>query len=364
MRRTTPERPLDVEAVFPGLAAYRGTATRLHPRPGSPGVADSSVGGPFLWPADEPWPVCTVPHDLTTGHRPADVRRERTILAEAWGRESPRGPTEAERAEPASPAPGPYAPRLGEQDPVPLLALAQLFTRDVPDLVGPDGCDLLQVLWCPAETHGPRRDAFDVVLQWRRSADVTDVLHPQPEPVVIGRPQGLPDPCVLHPEQVVEHEYIELLADELRAAVEEWEEELEESADDAADAAPESVSYETYEAYEAAMRAAERDTDAVVSYTGDLSIAPGWKVGGFASWHLTGPTPVACASCGTPMRLLLTATDREWDAGTRSWIPVEDGELVDVNGANTPTGVSPARGTMHILTCPAEPAHPHRTVFQ
>ncbi|MFH8618648.1 hypothetical protein ACH4E8_26790 [Streptomyces sp. NPDC017979] len=322
------------------------------------------MGGPFLWPADEPWPVCTVPHDRTTGYRPADVRRERAILAEAWGREAPQGLTDAERAELASLVPGPYAPHLGERDPIPLVALAQLFTRDVPALVGPDGCDLLQVLWCPAEAHGPRGNAFDVVLQWRRSADVRDVLHDRPEPVVIGRAHGLPNECVLHPEQVAEHEHIQHLDDELQEAVEEWEESLEEAADDATDGTAAPASYATYEEYEAAMRAAEQSADAVVTYTGDLSIAPGWKVGGFASWHLTGPTPVVCSSCGTPMRLLLTATDREWDAGSQSWVPVEDRELVRVKGANAPTGVSPARGTMSVFTCTTDPRHLHETVFQ
>ncbi|MGW5679725.1 hypothetical protein ACWEV4_32395 [Streptomyces sp. NPDC003860] len=322
------------------------------------------MGGPFLWPADEPWPVCTVPHDRTTGYRPVDVRRERTILAEAWGREAPKGPTDAERAELASLVPGPYAPHLGEHDPIPLVALAQLATRDVPDLVGPDGCDLLQVLWCPFEAHGPRGNAFDVVLQWRRSADVTHVLDSRPEPVVIGRPQGLPNVCVFDPEQVVEHEYIELLDDELQEAIEEWEEGLEEAADDAMEGATEPANYATYEEYEAAMRAAEQDADAVVTYTGDLSIAPGWKITGFASWHLTGPTPILCSSCNAPMRLLLTVTEREWDTGTQSWAPVEDHELISTKGANVPTGISPGRGTMHIFTCPTDPTHPHQTVFQ
>lgn len=48
MTRTTPPRPLDVEARFPELAAYRGTTTRLHPRPGNPDASASSVGGPML----------------------------------------------------------------------------------------------------------------------------------------------------------------------------------------------------------------------------------------------------------------------------------------------------------------------------
>lgn len=62
MSRITPPRPVDLSAVFPGLAPLARTATRLHPRPGAPSVYDSSVGGPLLWPADEPWPHCVGPH--------------------------------------------------------------------------------------------------------------------------------------------------------------------------------------------------------------------------------------------------------------------------------------------------------------
>ncbi|MFD7973442.1 hypothetical protein ACFV5D_32975, partial [Streptomyces clavifer] len=51
MSFTTPPRPLDVTALFPQLAPLARTATRLHPRPGTPSVHDSSVGGPLLWPA-------------------------------------------------------------------------------------------------------------------------------------------------------------------------------------------------------------------------------------------------------------------------------------------------------------------------
>ncbi|MGA4863657.1 hypothetical protein ACPB9J_13515 [Streptomyces lavendulocolor] len=51
---TTPPRPFDISVLFPQLAPLARTATRLHPRPGSPTVHDSTVGGPLLWPADEP----------------------------------------------------------------------------------------------------------------------------------------------------------------------------------------------------------------------------------------------------------------------------------------------------------------------
>lgn len=49
MTRTTPPRPVDIEGVFPALAAHRRTATRLHPRHGVPSTGDSSVAGPLLW---------------------------------------------------------------------------------------------------------------------------------------------------------------------------------------------------------------------------------------------------------------------------------------------------------------------------
>jgi hypothetical protein len=42
---TTPPRLFDVTALFPQLTPLARTATRLHPRPGSPTVHDSSVGG-------------------------------------------------------------------------------------------------------------------------------------------------------------------------------------------------------------------------------------------------------------------------------------------------------------------------------
>ncbi|EFL25636.1 LigA protein, partial [Streptomyces himastatinicus ATCC 53653] len=243
MTRTTPERPVDIEAMFPELAEYRRTTTRLHPRPGSPGRHESSVAGPFLWPADEPWPMCEAVHEKGHGVR--------------------------------------------DDEPIPLLAAAQLFTRDVPDLTGPEGCDLLQVFWCPFEVHGPER-AMDVVLKWRRSQDVGDALTDNPEPVVVGRAECVPNTCVLDPEQVVEYEWPELLSEDVQERIDAWEEEL-------MDAAAEEDAYE-------------------LTYTHDLSIAPGWKVGGFATWGLTGPARIDCA-CGAPMRPLLTVSDREWDLG-------------------------------------------------
>ncbi|MEU1488043.1 hypothetical protein [Streptomyces sp. NPDC005752] len=359
MTRTTPPRPLDVEAAFPALAAHRRTTTRLHPRHGLPGVGESSVAGPLLWPADEPWPVCTAVHPKGTGHLLSDVRLSRRIQEDARGREY----TEEERRLLDGMSRGNHVPELRDDAPVPMLAVAQLYAREVPELVGPEGQDLLQVFWCPFEVHGDDR-TIDVVLNWRRSADVGAVLLPQPEPPVAGREECVPNMCVVHPERVVEHEYLGLLEEELREEIDEWEEELldEDDADEDSSAPP--ANYATYEEYAAAMAMARAEEPEEINYMSDLSIAPGWKVGGFASWHLTDPAPVDCQVCGTAMPPLLTVDMWECDGASRSWLPIEDRDSDNDPRVIDPAGVYLGRGLMRVHTCPTDPAHPHRLSFQ
>ncbi|MER5489065.1 hypothetical protein ABT024_38440 [Streptomyces sp. NPDC002812] len=85
----SPPRPYDAVELFPQLAPLARTATRLHPRPGSPTPHDSSIGGPLLWPAEEPWPHCDHRHVVDGVNRPtapADVRSWRRINAASRGR--------------------------------------------------------------------------------------------------------------------------------------------------------------------------------------------------------------------------------------------------------------------------------------
>jgi hypothetical protein len=160
--RTTPPRPFDVAAIFPRLAPLARTATRLHPRPGSPSPYDSSVGGPLLWPAGQPWLYCDKWHE------------------------------------------GPVSP---------LLPVAQLYVRDVPLLRPPGRTDLLQVLWCPSE-HPPEYKPT-TELFWRTAADVTHILTSPPEPTE-AQYGYTPQPCVLAPEQVTEYPNILELDEELQ----------------------------------------------------------------------------------------------------------------------------------------------------
>jgi hypothetical protein len=125
MTRTTPPRPVDVATVFPALAPLARIATRLHPRPGNPLPQDSSVGGPLLWPASEPWPHCGGPHALD-GLNPAkslaDVRLERRIRAAAHDRSLT--PQERKTLDRIHPLPGPepctIAPEQVTEYPAPL----------------------------------------------------------------------------------------------------------------------------------------------------------------------------------------------------------------------------------------------------
>jgi hypothetical protein len=332
MTRTTPPRPVDIAALFPELREHARPATRLHPRPGAPAVTDSSVGGPLLWPAGEPWPICPDDtHEIRWEVLPRlpDVLRRRELLGAAWAR-TPSGEslriTDEERA--ALPAPVEAAPPKLFREPIAMIPVAQLYRRDVPGFLGPDDTDLLQVLWCPLD-HEELNYSPRVHLRWRRAAQVTEVLGAPPQPPV-AEDSYLPEPCVLHPEQVREYPCLDLLPPELAARIQDWD-----------------------------------DDD---TYSFELSVADGWKLGGHPDWGLTDPEPIDCRRCGTPMRLLLCAASGEWDHETFSWRPAEDaGEprYGSLHPRSGPTGVTIARGAaLWIYTCPQSWEHPHRTTVQ
>ncbi|MFJ6484219.1 hypothetical protein ACIQK6_29440 [Streptomyces sp. NPDC091682] len=155
--------PFDVESVFPELAGAARTATLLYPRAGQPGPGNSSIGGPLLWPAGEPWPMCAEPDH----YKPL--------------------------AEPVGP------------DPVAMVPVVQLYARDVPGLVFPAGTDLFQILWCPL-VHEDDQHAANPRLHWRSAtltaADVADGKAPRPH---TAEEDYLPRPCTVSPTPAVEY---------------------------------------------------------------------------------------------------------------------------------------------------------------
>ncbi|MFI1200623.1 hypothetical protein ACH4VR_14410 [Streptomyces sp. NPDC020883] len=347
MSFTTPPRPLDVTALFPQLAPLARTATRLHPRPGSPSVHDSSVGEPLLWPADEPWPHCERPHvsrAASVVHSPDDIRllcRGRAAAAERQLRDpqaSAATPEERETARRIA------AGRPWFDGPISMLPVAQLYAREVPLPGSPPEADLLQLLWCPfdhVEAH-PRTALFR-----RSSATVTEVLDAPSEPPVIQADWYLPEPCILAPEQVTEYPNPMELSEELKdqlGDLSRWQG-AGSAWDSSYDVAPQEF------------------------YLNMLSHAPGWKTGGWTRWGLTDPMPRSCSDCGSEAMSLLTIASAEWDSSSESWIPEEE----RTNPTSLLLGTPPANFTLidiaggydlQLHVCPVSPDHPHIELVQ
>ncbi|MFJ8013903.1 hypothetical protein [Streptomyces sp. NPDC096339] len=243
--RTLSPLPFDIEAVFPELTGTAREVTLLYPRAGQPGSGDSSIGGPLLWPADEPWPVCTEPDHYKPLSAPV------------------------------------------EPEPVAMVAVAQLYARDVPGLVFPAGTDLLQILWCPL-VHEDDQCGAGPRLHWR-STTLTSAAAVAGEPP---RPHTaeedyLPRPCTVSPTPATEYPN--------------WD--LPEG--------PAELLGERFEALED-----ERGFDYFALATTQQS-----KVGGYPGWTQRPDWPV-CGGCDTHMEHLLSITATEPVMGR--WLPQDD----------------------------------------
>nr|WSX78750.1 hypothetical protein OH826_35835 [Streptomyces sp. NBC_00899] len=346
---TTPPRPAEVTVLFPEIADLARTAVRLHPRRGTPHAQQSSVAGPMVWPADEEWLTCWLPH-LVEVRRPMtdeeqELRRragERLAAAAARsGASSLAARFEARRKEAAgADSAEPPTVRTWEPavppEPVPLLPVLQLFAADAPPIAFPSGTDLLQLLWCPfqhqeAPGQKPHYNGPAVHLLWRAAAGLaTAGTAPAPAP---GSESGyLLQPCVLHPEQVTEYPDVEDLPEPLRSDVLEWEED-----EDDPSGGEEPRGYD---------------------YRNDLSTATGLKAGGWPYWP-HGPRPLGCPDCGGASSLLLTVPNGE--RGADSWTPAEEQHVTvgraDGQAFHDPTGFSGARDALMVFVCAEDPHH-------
>ncbi|MFJ5218828.1 hypothetical protein ACIP98_29435 [Streptomyces sp. NPDC088354] len=331
MARTTPPRPVDVSVEFPELAGSARTAVRLHPVPGAPTVHDSSVGGPLLWPADEEWPVFESPGPpfmpVTTL---ADIRELRTLLT------LPE-PTPAQRLAVTRLMDGYDAEDITSSGPMPLIPVAQLYARDVPGLPFPEGTDVLQVLWLPLPDIEGCWPA--VQLRWRAAAEVRQVLAEPPEPAYVELDDHVPQPCLLQPEEILEFPPLHLLGEELQQRITAW------------------------------------SKRASLEYQWELSVAPGWKAGGWpAEFTFRDPAEpddeLCCGECGGPVEALLTVGGGERGSGGGSWTAVELRELVEADPGAYPLAYEPTRiqiGRGYVLQfyyCLADPRHLPRTIMQ
>ncbi|WP_159851287.1 hypothetical protein [Nocardia sp. CY41] len=111
--------------------------------------------------------------------------------------------------------------------------------------------------------------------------------------------QFVPEPCTIAPEQVIEYPKITELDEDLQEQLKQWE-----------------AGY---------LGIDVEDLGEVESpYRSDLSVAPGWKVGGWIGWSRSDAYPEPCPACGTPTEPLLTIASWEWDGAQHSWVPYED----------------------------------------
>lgn len=332
MTRTTVPRPFDPVSLFPELAAHARTATRLHPRPGRPSATGSHVGGPLLWPADEPWPRCSQPHRVQERH---------PVPADLAGRLGAR----PDPIKTAQLYPGYFGIEHGDTGtrlithvtrpaavPSPLLPVVQLRAQDVPDLPTPPGKDMLQVLWCP-QVHPEDREQYGpaVQLRWRSQAHIGAPSPAPPAPALEPDEMFRPRPCILHPEQVVEYPWWQELPERLAGQVRAFDDSCE-------------FGQPSYYA---------------------VSQARGWKAGGYANWGTSDRQPMTCDGCSEEMTLVLSMTSSESFGGT--WRTEQEADVepswsdLRWRDIDRPTGVTVGwDDALRIFACLSCPGTPHR----
>ncbi|MFB6812876.1 hypothetical protein [Streptomyces sp. NPDC056387] len=95
------------------------------------------------------------------------------------------------------------------------------------------------------------------------------------------------------------------------------------------------------------------------TYQFDLSIPPGSRAGGCATWNMTDTVAMDWPTCAALMELLLTLASSEWDGGSVSWMPLEERDPGAAAAASPPgsSWVAGVSGTPSPAA--ADPGHPH-----
>ncbi|MEU3980394.1 hypothetical protein AB0F77_09825 [Streptomyces sp. NPDC026672] len=213
--------------------------------------------------------------------------------------------------------------------PRPMVSVAQFFRDDLPEIPYPAGCDLLQVYWCPNEHYIEYADSDfagpAVELVWLDSAK--GGREPLEDRFRGVRPlNGSYEvrPCRISPERVVEFPDAGELPGDL------------------------------------ARRLLAVDRERGLHYRGGLSVARGWKVGGWPDWHAADVRDLYCPDCSESVDLLLKVDSSEWDGDGDRWWPAEDRTLDPgpLATAHEPTGTDVGRhGELRVFTCRDDVRH-------
>ncbi|MFV0138153.1 hypothetical protein ACLGIH_34270 [Streptomyces sp. HMX87] len=215
----------------------------------------------------------------------------------------------------------------GPRMPRPMESVAQFFRRDFPEIPYPAECDLLQVYWCPNDHYVEYVDSEyagpAVSLLWLDSAQSTgraaDHSFHRTEPFNDSYELR---PCSISPERVTEFPWMEELPDDIMRRLVE--------------------------------------VDRGLRYQYALSVARGWKVAGWPSWHATDKRNLLCPDCDGDVELLLKADSSEWDGASDRWWPLEDRELDPQarKAAYEPTGADVGRfGELRVFVCRNDVRH-------
>lgn len=276
---------------------------------------DSSLGGPLLWPADEPWPSCAKPH---ASDESVIVPPEIGDWDEAEDWLATLGPgAQLDRSQIRLDG-GPMWANLdrSKHPPYPMIGVLQVCARDVPELPFPDSTDLFQLLWCPNNHDAPWYGPLPVAA-WRHASSVTRPVSDPPQTTFdtpLNATSYLPAPCLLRPERLVEYPHPFDLPETLRDRLQAWD--------------------------------SEQDTDR--PYQRLLSTAPGTKLLGHPHW-IQGPHWPVCV-CGRRMTHLVTIASAEYGDGER-WHGVPTG--------SSPHGIMIGDvGDMYLFTCTARNHRP------
>ncbi|MEV0777337.1 hypothetical protein ACIBLA_03810 [Streptomyces sp. NPDC050433] len=218
---------------------------------------------------------------------------------------------------------------IGEPGAGRFVVVGQFFSRDLPEFFFPSGFDMVQILWCPNDHYveypwGGEYEGPDVRIFWRDSKSITDFVPMIPELPPLLNDAYRVHPCTISPEMVAEYPFVEELPDELMRIVDEI----------------------------------DRARDFQYQYA--LSVAKGWKVGGWANWNVTGIERNYCPNCRSDLRLLLKVDSSEWDGASDRWWPLEDRALTPdgMSRAYEPTGVDVGRfGELRVFICQQNAMH-------
>ena len=296
MINTVPAQRKALFETMPEVAAFARPAVRLHPRRAEPTAEHSSAGGPLLWPKQDAWPTCARGHD-----RPRE-----------------------------------------------LVALVQLFRRDLPaDLalpawMFPGSSDLLQILWCPNEHGGTSLPAAHLV--WRNTDTLSDTSARVPELGIIDLDDAIPVPCVLHPEVISELPPLNFAGSDARER----------------DLMPPLLPAQLNDRLRAWRHPAEPELREGWPHYWALATAPGWKLGGWAD-YASYPARYARCPCSAQTRLVADLMSAE---GLDGWWQPNEPPDFPWNGAprdwslHEPTQVRIGRdGFQALFGCTADPDH-------